>query len=189
MLCPIAWQSCYTLVNLGIPFKFLCSKWEHLSFMLLLTSKLLCYPCDKQHCSVPPEEDLVLCYWQGWDSKGLCVPYKRCWCSRQTWCFGNALYIWCLSNPCVFWDPFGRNPWPLSSLAKWYQEKSRQDTTEIAQTQIVSLSWHLGTPVDCSKVYRGVLVHKGFRPTALLLCKKCGFWGRGFGTWGYTPAG
>lgn len=52
MLCPIAWQSCYTLVTLGISFNFLCSKSEHLSFMLLHTSEFLCYPCDKQQWSV-----------------------------------------------------------------------------------------------------------------------------------------
>lgn len=186
VLCPIAWQSCYTLVTFGISFNFLCSKSEHLSFMLLHTSEFLCYPCDKQQWSVSLEEDLVLCYWQGCDSEGPCVPYKRCWCSRQTWClcYGNAL-CWCLSNPCVCWDSFGRNLWPLS---KWYLEKARQDTTEIAHhTRIVSLGWHLGTPVACSKVYRGVLVHKGFMPIALLLCKRCGFWRRDFGTWdGYT---
>lgn len=125
--------------------------------MLLHVSEFLCYPRDKQHCSVCPEEDLVLCYWQGCDPEGPCVPYKRCWCL----CYGNALYIWCLSNPFVCWDPFGRNPWPLWSPAKWYLEKGRQDTTETAHnTGIVSLSWHLRTPVACSKVYRGVVVQK-----------------------------
>lgn len=82
MLCPIAWQLCYTLVNLGISFNFLCSK-KVLSFPSGNFTQLHCYPCDKEQCSVPPEEDLVLSYWQGRGSEGPCVPYKRCWCSRQ----------------------------------------------------------------------------------------------------------
>lgn len=92
MLCPIAWRSCYTLVNLGISFKFFCSKSEHVSFMLLHTSEV-CYPCNKQPWSVPPEEDLVLCCWQGWDSKGPCVPSRRCWLAdKHGACFMEKLH-------------------------------------------------------------------------------------------------
>lgn len=137
----------------GHLFKFLCSKSQHLSSMLLHTSELLGYPWDKQHCSVPPEEDVMLCYRQGWDSKG---PIKRCWCSRQTWClcYGNALYIWCLSNPCVFWDPFERNPWPCQVLQSGIRRK--QGRTPLKLHKHSDCVTHLASGDSCG-LQQGVL--------------------------------